>query len=182
MEIERITKASAFLMIGTALFFDVLQFMLGIFDILGVIPVIGIIFISIGWIFSFICSVYAWLTFFVWFKIKNVSTWESLGKYLPRLIILILVNLLELTPVGVFIPGLTISVAIIVFIVRTDDKHNTRIAEEALEVAMSLFLSYMKGRRGNARKTTRALDAFSFGPQELNERFNYFEEGDVYLE
>ncbi len=164
-------------MIGTALLFDFIQFMFGIFTLLGMIPVVGMAFIIIGWALSFVVSIYAWLTFFVWFKIKNVSTWESLGKYLPKIVIFIAVNVLEWTPFGFLVPGLAISVAVIVAAVQFDDKKHTRIAEEALEVATALFLSYMRRRRGNIRGTVHALDDFSFGPQRLDKRFEYFGEG-----
>ena len=93
----RITKGTATLMIGVALFFDVLQAAFGIFSILGVIPVIGVIFGIIGWTLSAIFSAYAWLTFFSWFNMKGVGYFKKPS----RLVKLLGTALIEMSPFGI---------------------------------------------------------------------------------
>ncbi|OHA09166.1 MAG: hypothetical protein A3B37_01330 [Candidatus Sungbacteria bacterium RIFCSPLOWO2_01_FULL_59_16] len=61
----RIGPAVAGFMVFVSLFFDGGQF------ILGLIPVIGIVF-------TFVLSIFAWLTFFVWFHAKGMSYGASL--------------------------------------------------------------------------------------------------------
>ena len=85
------------LMIGVALFFDFIQAAFGVFSILGVIPIIGVIFGVIGWAFSAIFSAYAWLTFFTWFRIRNVSYFKKPS----RVVKLIGTVLIEMTPFGI---------------------------------------------------------------------------------
>lgn len=99
----RISSASAFLMIGTALLFDIMQIMFGIFSLLGLIPYIGVIFEMFGWALDSLVSVYAWLTFFIWFTMKRVGGFTKASRVGAQIIVM----LIEFSPLG-FLPTWTL--------------------------------------------------------------------------
>lgn len=66
----KIDNVTGFLMLGTAVFYDGLQAIIGLFDL---IPVVGNIF---ALIFSKLVSVFAILTFLVWLIVKGAD-WKS---------------------------------------------------------------------------------------------------------
>ncbi|MEX0934754.1 MAG: hypothetical protein WDZ70_00305 [Candidatus Paceibacterota bacterium] len=67
MKEQRISDTSKRLMIGTALFFDVLQSFIGLFHF---IPIAGNFLAAI---LAYSISIFAFLTLFVWFTMKGVS-------------------------------------------------------------------------------------------------------------
>lgn len=81
MDNAKISKTSAMLMTMTAYFFDGLQAFLN--------------FILIGFLINWIISIYAFLTFYIWFKmkgvrfttVKNATSFNGsfLGKLIPGL-------------------------------------------------------------------------------------------------
>ncbi len=77
----KISKTTIILMIIVALFFDLIQFILSL--------------MVIGFVVNWSISVFAWLTFFLWFKIKGVSfanpkrAGSLLGGFLIELIPLV---------------------------------------------------------------------------------------------
>lgn len=117
METKRISKTSAMLMIGVAIFFDSLQVIFGIFSLLGAIPVIGVIFGIIGWIFSAMFSAYAWLTFFTWFNMKEVGYFKKPS----RAVKLLGTVLIEMSPLGI-LPTWTIFVILTILEAQREDK------------------------------------------------------------
>jgi hypothetical protein len=115
----RISKNTAGLMIGVALFVDVLQFVFGLFSLLGIIPFIGVIFGIVGWVFSAIFSAYAWFGFFTWFKIKGVG-YLSKPSRVTKLVGTVLI---ELSPLGI-LPTWTIFVTSTIFETWKEDRKN----------------------------------------------------------
>jgi hypothetical protein len=115
-------------MLGTALFFDVSQIIIHLLDF---IPWVGFILSIIP---SALISIFAWLTFYVWYQIRNVGLFESLvkkgaqGQLTKRFSATISKKLATWVGVGFaeilvgFLPGLTIGVIIMYFIVLADDK------------------------------------------------------------
>lgn len=129
----RISTTSFQLMAGLAIIFDLIQFNLGgLFLLTG--PVGWILYIF-GYCLSVGVTIVAWLTFYIWFKAKGISIWESIRKYVFRTILFVMANLLEIIPSNAFVPGLTISVVLTVLIIRLDDRANTRLLEEGLAQA-----------------------------------------------
>ena len=101
---NRVTASTTYLMVGTALFFDALQF------ILNFIP-------FVGWILSFIVGIFAWLTFYTWTSIKGWGWSDTLKK--------IAINwgipLFEIFPVLNDLPLWTVRVAIQISIIKAED-------------------------------------------------------------
>lgn len=85
---NRVGSSSKILMLGTAIFFDVLQ---GLFSL---IP-------FLGWILGFLISIFAFLTFFVWMKIKGWGLSDNVKKifvqwFLPIGELIPIVNILPI--------------------------------------------------------------------------------------
>ncbi|MCK4918419.1 MAG: hypothetical protein KAS02_01380 [Candidatus Pacebacteria bacterium] len=123
----RINKISLGFMLSVAVFFDLIQIVLDIiFPLLTspahLIPIIGNmaaggIFI-LSWSASSLLSIIAFLTFWLWFKIKGVGFLERFG--IKKLLTIFILPLLELT--FSFIPGLTVMVLLTYSFVRTEDE------------------------------------------------------------
>jgi len=101
---ERIGPTQGVFMIGVAGLFDFLQ---GILNI----AIIGVI------LSSFV-SIVAWLTFFLWFKLNGVSFFDSGAR---KLIVYYGGSFLELFPLLNTLPIWTITVSLMVAIVRAED-------------------------------------------------------------
>lgn len=67
MKDEKVSKITMGMMIAVALFFDGVQFGA---DLLNFIPFVGFI---LAWTITSGVSIFAWLTFFLWFKLKGVK-------------------------------------------------------------------------------------------------------------
>lgn len=101
---KRIGMVTAILMLCVALLYDGGQF------IFNFIPVAGNLF-------TIIIDVFAWLTFFVWFKIKGVNFASP-----KRLMTLCGAGLLELVPVLNDLPAWTGAVALLIFFSVIEDR------------------------------------------------------------
>jgi hypothetical protein len=104
----RITSGDAGILISVAVFFDTIQ------ALLNLIPIIGT---AIAWIMSII----AWLTFYIWFKIKGVSFQNE--KYYKKLL---LGGLIEGLPIINFLPSWTITVIRLIRESRKEDSANKK--------------------------------------------------------
>ena len=100
----RISKIDYYLMLGTAIFFDLIQ--VG----LDLIP-------FIGWMVSSVIALIAFLTFWLWLKIKGVGLFD---KGLRMMVLWVITPILEATLS--FVPGLTIMIILTYYIVRADDE------------------------------------------------------------
>lgn len=100
----RISKIDYYLMLGTAIFFDLIQ------AGLDLIP-------FIGWIASSIIALIAFLTFWLWLKIKGIGLFD---KGLRMISLWVITPILEAT--FSFIPGLTVMIILTYYIVRVDDE------------------------------------------------------------
>lgn len=101
---QRIGNTQGVLMIGVAVVVDFVQGLL----------TAGIV----GLIVSTFISIFAWLMFFLWFKLNSIGMLDS-GA---RLAVTIWgVAFIEMIPVINVLPAWTISVAIMLFIVRSED-------------------------------------------------------------
>ncbi len=101
----RIDRTTFWVMLSVALFFDLIQ--------------LGLDFIPIlGWIISSVVSVFAFLTFFVWFKIREVGFFTKFG--IKKLMTIVVIPLLEL--VFSFIPGLSVMVILTYSFVKIEDE------------------------------------------------------------
>lgn len=120
----RITETSAYLMIGTALFYDVLQ---ALFTPIA----------YVGWILNYLLMVFVFLTFnVVWFHIIGIKFFESLvGKGGRALVKWLLCSFLEVVTLGA-VPGITIWITLTILQVRLDDSLVARgiVTREELEV------------------------------------------------
>ena len=101
----RIDKTSLSLMLAVAGFFDLIQ--------------LGLTFIPfLGWIISSLIAVLAFLTFYLWFKIKNVGFMTKFGvKKIAAYLVVPLVD-----AVLSFVPGLTIMVLLTYSFVKAEDE------------------------------------------------------------
>ncbi len=95
MEKHSITTTTKILMVGTAIFFDVLQILVTL------IP-------GIGPILAFFVNIFAQMTFWLWFHIKGVKYNSS-----KRLGAVVGGFLIELIPFLNVLPGITVQVLII---------------------------------------------------------------------
>ena len=127
----RINKISYGLMLGTAIFFDLIQF--------------GLTFIPfIGWIISFYISFMAFLTFWLWFNLKNVGIFD---KGLKKIILWLVGPLLDAS--FSFVPGLTIMIILTYKIVRLDDELDRKnILSKEKQEKIGEFLKKNKGQAG----------------------------------
>ncbi len=117
MASPRIESTSAMLMLGTALFYDGVETVLSL--LLYAIPVVGIVLeAGMGLIFSGLFS----LTFYIWFKIKGVRfmAWRRVLPILAAVVI-------ELVPILDILPSRVLSIFIIIFLTRLEDKTHARI-------------------------------------------------------
>jgi len=100
---QRIPTHTAFLMIGTALFFDCFQVLL---------LVAG----GLGLVLNRLVSLYAILTFGFWFKLRGVGLLQQ-KKFATGFITL----LSEMIPGLCVLPGWTISTLLIILMVKSED-------------------------------------------------------------
>lgn len=100
---QRVDSITAILMIIVALLYDAVQAFLD--------------FILIGLVVNWILDVWAWLTFFIWFKLKGVSFTNP-----KRAISLNGGFIAELIPAVNALPIWTAAVIIMVITVKTEDK------------------------------------------------------------
>src|SRR3989344_5330043 len=113
----RIRTTDAILMLGTAIFYDCIETVFSL--ILHAIPVAGTLLeAGMAFIFSGLFS----LTFYIWFKIKDVRfmTWRRIVPQLAALVI-------ELIPILDLLPSRVLSILIIIFLTRLEDKKHLRI-------------------------------------------------------
>ncbi|HBV01338.1 MAG TPA: hypothetical protein DEF00_03025 [Candidatus Taylorbacteria bacterium] len=97
-------------MLATALLFDSLQFGT---DIMHVIPIIGTIAQSVA---DILISVWAWLTFYLWFKIHGVSFMQP-----KRFALLNGGALLEMIPIVNSLPAWTLAVLLLIATTRAEE-------------------------------------------------------------
>lgn len=107
----RIGFGTAFLMVILALFLDSSQV---VFGVIGLIPLIGNI---IGSLLSFFVGFFAWLSFYTWFKMHNVSFMRP-----QRLIALLGAGFVELVPYLNALPAWTFAVLFLIANTRIEDK------------------------------------------------------------
>lgn len=92
-------------MLGVAIFFDVFQMFLN--------------FIIIGMILNpILVTPFASLTFYLWYKMRGVGLSDSAKRFA----VYVAGFLLELIPILNTLPGLTLSTALMIVIVRAEDK------------------------------------------------------------
>ena len=115
---QRINSVTAIFMIVVALLYDAVQAFLD--------------FILIGLAVNWILDIWAWLTFFIWFKLKGVSFANP-----KRAISLNGGFILELIPAVNALPIWTAAVIILVITVKTEDKLTSisPLASKALSMA-----------------------------------------------
>lgn len=138
MKKERISDSNKYLIVGTAVFYDTLQALFGLFHF---IPVVGNGF-SI--VLGYMISILAFLTFFVWFSVKGVSFFR--GKKAARRTLL---WVSEYIPVlnSLPIPGWTFFTIYTIKMVQSEDKEENAKNSEEKEKKSNLRL--VKGVRGN---------------------------------
>jgi hypothetical protein len=95
-ESSRIPETTAFLMIGTALFFD----------LLSIVPVV-----------NWIAAIFAWMTFGLWFLMRGVGFINP-----KKLATWGVAALIGLIPALSAIPELTLAVAVTIMLVRAEDR------------------------------------------------------------
>ncbi len=100
---QRINNVTAIFMIAVALLYDAVQAFLD--------------FILIGLAINWILDIWAWLTFFIWFKLKGVSFTNP-----KRAVSLNGGFILELIPAVNALPIWTAAVIILIITVKTEDK------------------------------------------------------------
>lgn len=130
---KKISNTSAGLMLSVAALYDAVQALLAFF--------------VIGLFVNWIITIFAFLTFFTWFKIKGVQL-----ANLKKSAVLGLGSFLELTPAN-FIPGWTVSVAIIIAITRTEDRLLSKKRQEEL----NQIFTAIRNRRLSEIKTVIKL-------------------------
>ncbi|HEY4490218.1 MAG TPA: hypothetical protein VJC12_03120 [Candidatus Paceibacterota bacterium] len=101
---NRVTLTTTYLMFGTALFFDSLQF------VFSFVP-------FLGWILSGIVGIFAWLTFYTWTSIKGWG-WSDTVK---KIAINWALPLVEVFPIINGLPLWTLRVAIQIAIIKAED-------------------------------------------------------------
>ncbi len=107
---SKLTTLTAGLMITVAVIFDIIQALL---DLLHFIPLVGNIFAIIS---TSLLSVFAWLTFYLWMKIKGIDFASpkrslSLGGGF----------IFELIPILNALPGWTLAVILIIGSMRAEE-------------------------------------------------------------
>lgn len=101
---QRIGNTTAVMMICVALFFDALQ-------ILATVAVIGVVI-------GPLVSLFAFLTFFTWFKIKGIPF--VAGR--KRVGVWVLTGLAEFLPLLGAIPAVTLGIIAVILITKAEDK------------------------------------------------------------
>lgn len=101
---RRIGNTQGVLMIAVAGIIDGVQFLLNF------IP-------FIGWILTALVSIFAWLTFFTWYKFNGIDFLDSILKFVT----MFAVAVIEIIPVFNSIPAWIASVLVMLFIVRSED-------------------------------------------------------------
>lgn len=115
-ERNRIPSGTAMLMLGTAVLIDVIQGLLtGLFIGLFVSPFI---------------SAFAWLSFYVWNKIRGVGFMDSFSKFGLRKALAAIASLLEFAPGINALPGWTLSTFLLIGAVRAEDEIYNRTGRE----------------------------------------------------
>jgi hypothetical protein len=100
---NRVSTSTMVLMICVALLYDGAQFLLNL------IP-------FVGWVFSSLVGIYAWLTFYVWTSVKGWGKTDTLKKWLVQGL-----RAWGVIPVANTIPEITIGVILSILIVKSDD-------------------------------------------------------------
>jgi len=133
---KRITNITAGLIIGTALFIDI------IIAILAWIPYVGwIINIAVGW--------FAFMSFWLWFKLKEISL-----ASLKKKIAMAGLNIVGLLPFLGVIPGWTLSVILIIIWSRVEDK---ALSEEQREQFDQFLLALRKRQFEEAKQKANEI-------------------------
>lgn len=104
---QRIGNMQGALMIAVAATVDGIQFLLNF------IP-------FVGWIFTALISIFAWLTFFVWFKFNGVGFLEGKAAVL-KFSLIFGVSILEIIPVLNDLPAWIAYIVLMILIVRAED-------------------------------------------------------------
>lgn len=112
-----INNTTAVLMITLALFYDLVQFLTeGFFGLLAGTAILAPL-ATIGPVVAFLITVWAWLSFYVWFKMKGVSFGSA-----KRASAMVGGALIEMLPVINMLPAWTLSVATIIITTRAEEK------------------------------------------------------------
>ena len=101
---RRVSNIQGVFMIAVAGVVDGIQFLLNFIPIMG-------------WIFSALVSVFAFLLFYLWFKLNGVTFMESILKFIIRFVVMVL----EIIPVLNFLPLWFLSTIIMIFIIKAED-------------------------------------------------------------
>jgi hypothetical protein len=97
---KEIANSTLFLMLGVALFYDIVQF------VLDLIPIAG-------WILAEFIALFAFLTFFVWFKLYGRSFTSP-----KRFSAMAVGSIIEMVPILNGLPGWTVAVILLVVVER----------------------------------------------------------------
>ena len=108
---EKIDNITATLMIGTAVLFDGFQAFLTL--------------LLIGPFVNWLISIFAWLTFFLWFMLKGVHFTKNLNK----LFTFMGGSLMEIIPVVDALPAWTATIIITILMIKAEDKLDTPISK-----------------------------------------------------
>ncbi len=101
-ERNRISNGTAILMLGLAILVDLSMALLSL--------------LIIGFILNPILTPFVWLTYYVWYKIKDVGFFDKLLRFG----IMFIIGAIEITPLGI-LPTWTIGTFLIIWSVRADD-------------------------------------------------------------
>jgi len=128
---NRVTTTTIILMLGVAISYYLIQF------VLNLIP-------FIGWIFSSFIGIYSWLTFYTWTSIKGWGMSDSIKKFIVSKI------LPAIGCVGLFNfgPEITLGVVFTLLIVKSEDFiYNTtkgRMDKEVIKEGVAFFNLFRK--------------------------------------
>jgi len=117
----RIEQSTMELMIMTAFFFDVLQALISA--------------TIVGFVFSPIVTVFAWLTFWVWLKTHDITLMDNVA----RMVILWSGFLIELVPGFNIIPAWTLSVFLSLALIHLGDRHTLEEFHSKVRVLSKKF-------------------------------------------
>lgn len=117
---KRIGNMQGALIIGVAGVIDGVQFLLNF------IP-------FIGWIFVSLLSIFAWMTFWFWFKLNNISFLKGKTALL-RLAALSIGGIIEIIPIVNDLPAWIIAVAIMFVVVKLEDSAYNLSAKTGLNL------------------------------------------------
>lgn len=121
MENEKISKITIGMMVAVALFFDGIQFGA---DLLNFIPFVGFI---LAWTITSGVSIFAWLTFFLWFKLKGVKFDSKVVATTTGAFFI------EMIPVLNALPAWTLSI-VVVFLFFQSKEILDKVAPEATKL------------------------------------------------